>query len=388
MIETGDLMFRILKLIIFLYLLNLSWPLIEKHLIPENIELSFDKAFSELNQLKEDPEVLSTIHSLYTELQQTLQQLQFYAEKLPNTENEKIEDTEQIKIDLKVPTTQSFSIHNVEIGHTKKDIETQLGTAKRSTTNEYGIKWFAYHENYQNFLMVMYDRNNIAVGLYTNQDLISSKNDIKIGSSKSDVRAKLGEPNSRIRKGLTIYQFQKENDYDLFEINGVFVTIFYDKHQNNTVTAMQLINKNLEQTRKSIYTEESTVLKEGFEYQLFDLTNAARVKHQLPILTWDEHVRETARKHSADMALNQYFDHTNLDGESPFDRMKEDQIRFQLAGENLAYGQFSSIFAHEGLMNSLGHRENILRRDYEYLGVGVAFNEESHPYYTQNFYAK
>jgi uncharacterized protein YkwD len=380
-------MFRIVKIIIFLFLLNLSWPFIQKHLIPENIEFSFDKAFSELNQLREDPEILSTIDSLYTDLQRALQQLQLYTENIPNSENEKLEETEQVNIDLKAPTIQSFSIHNVELGQAKNDIEAQLGTAKRSTTNEYGTQWFTYHENYQNFFMVMYDQDNSVVGLYTNQDIISSKDDIGIGTPKSDVRAKLGEPNSGIRKGLTIYQFQKENDYDLFEIDGVYVTIFYDKHQNNTVTAMQLINKNLEQARKSIYTEGSTVLKEGFEYQLFDLTNAARVKHKLPILTWDEHVRKTARKHSADMALNQYFDHTNLEGESPFDRMKEDQIRFHLAGENLAYGQFSSIFAHEGLMNSLGHRENILRKDYEFLGVGVAFNEDSQPYFTENFYA-
>jgi uncharacterized protein YkwD len=67
--------------------------------------------------------------------------------------------------------------------------------------------------------------------------------------------------------------------------------------------------------------------------------------------------------------------------------MKEDAVAFHTAGENLAYGQLSSIFAHEGLMNSLGHRENILRQDYEYLGVGVAFNDKSQPYYTQNYYA-
>ncbi|MEH7309085.1 CAP domain-containing protein [Neobacillus drentensis] len=77
-----------------------------------------------------------------------------------------------------------------------------------------------------------------------------------------------------------------------------------------------------------------------------------------------------------------------MKGQSPFDRMKADDISFHLAGENLAYGQFSSIFAHEGLMNSLGHRENILRAGYEYLGVGVAFNNESQPYYTENFFAK
>ena len=40
--------------------------------------------------------------------------------------------------------------------------------------------------------------------------------------------------------------------------------------------------------------------------------------------------------------------------------MKRDGIQFNVAAENLAYGQQSSIYAHEGLMNSLGHRENIL----------------------------
>ena len=95
---------------------------------------------------------------------------------------------------------------------------------------------------------------------------------------------------------------------------------------------------------------------------MFDLTNATRVEHGLHPLSWDDHVKLTARDHSTDMAINQYFDHTNLKGESPFDRMEEDQISFRTAGENLAAGQISSIFAHEGLMNSIGHRENILQR--------------------------
>ncbi|MFB7303266.1 CAP domain-containing protein [Heyndrickxia sporothermodurans] len=157
---------------------------------------------------------------------------------------------------------------------------------------------------------------------------------------------------------------------------------------NNTVTAIQLISKNVEQQKKDYYTKPNQKLVLGFEYQLFDLTNSSRVNHHLPILSWDQHVQVTARNHSKDMAEHQFFDHTNLKGQSPFDRMSQDHIRFLLAGENIAYGQLSSIFAHEGLMNSLGHRKNILHRDYKYLGTGVAFNEESQPFYTQDFYAK
>ena len=57
-----------------------------------------------------------------------------------------------------------------------------------------------------------------------------------------------------------------------------------------------------------------------------------------------------------------------------------------MAGENLAYGQQNSIFAHEGLMNSLGHRKNILNTNFSTLGVGVDFNEKRQPYWTEKLY--
>ena len=374
-------MFRILRLTALLFLLYISWPFIAKQLDNSNIHADF------VSSLKENLEVPETISILYDDIQQMLKQLGFQIDEMPLTQ-EKSKEEQQNKVELTTPAEQTFSIHNVELGNAKADIEHNLGIAKRISLNEYGANWHAYHENYHDFFMVMYDENNIAAGLYTNQDLLASTNGIKIGTStKETVRSILGEPITKIQKGIVIYQLQENNDNDLFLLDDTYVTIFYDKHENNTVTAIQIVSKSLEENKKDFYTEATPTLKEGFEYQMFDLTNAARVDHQLPILTWDDHVRETAREHSADMAEKNYFDHKNLEGQSPFDRMKEDDILFQLAGENLAYGQLSSIFAHEGLMNSLGHRENILRGDYEYLGVGVAFNAKSQPYYTQNYYA-
>lgn len=375
------MMFRLLRLIALLFLLYISWPFIAKQLDNSDIHANF------VSSLKEYLEVPETISVLYDDIQQMLKQLGFQLDEMPLTQ-EKSNEAPLKKVELTSPTQQTFSIHNIELGNAKTDIEHNLGLAKRISLNEYGTNWHAYHENYDNFFMVMYDDNNQAAGLYTNQDLLSSTNGIKIGtSSKESVRSILGEPITKVQKGMVIYQLQEESDNDLFLLDDAYVTIFYDKHENNTVTAIQIVSKMMEDNKKDFYTEASPTLKEGFEYQMFDLTNAARVNRQLTILTWDDHVRETAREHSADMAENDYFDHNNLQGQSPFDRMKEDAVLFHTAGENLAYGQLSSIFAHEGLMNSLGHRENILRQDYEYLGVGVAFNEKSQPYYTQNYYA-
>jgi uncharacterized protein YkwD len=375
-------MMRLLTLIALGSLIYFSWPILS-----DNKDLqSIEDIRSEINTLKEKPELSAALEAVNNGINQFIGQLNQTKEEL--TENKEIQLPVVDKPKLDPPAEQTFSIHNIEIGHTKAEVEKQLGAPKRVSVNEYGTPWHTYHENFQNFIMVTYSKDNRVNGLYTNQDLIAANNSIKFKSPKDIVRKEFGEPLTQIRKGLVYYQFQEEQDYDVYQRDGSYITIFYDKHSQNTVTAIQIISEQLEQSKPGFYSEGTEPLKEGFEYQLFDLTNASRVNNGLPILSWDDKVRETARKHSKDMADHEYFSHTNLDGQSPFERMAEDDIVFALAGENLAYGQFSSIFAHEGLMNSLGHRENILKSDFELLGVGVAFGVKSQPYFTQNFYTK
>lgn len=207
-----------------------------------------------------------------------------------------------------------------------------------------------------------------------------------MSSTKSDVRSLLGTPLKSLQKGNVQYILDTREEYDVFKTDNTYTTIFYDIHEEDTVTAVQVVHEELEKKRPEIYAEPNEKLKEGYEYLLFELTNSARIQRNLPLLTWDEQTMITARKHSDDMAENQYFSHTNLAGQSPFDRMNEDGIEFFVAGENLAYGQYSGVFAHEGLMNSIGHRENILKPEFRYLGVGTAFNSENQPYYTANFF--
>jgi uncharacterized protein YkwD len=354
------------------------WPNVEEKLGNDLV----DSIISEFDAVKENTD-LSTLPDTLEEDFNSLFKLSL------NEEENQAQTEQSVEVPiLDEPEKQTFSIANIELGETKTQVEELLGNPVRSSINEYGTEWYAYHQNYHNFLMVSYNENNKVAGLYTNQNLISSSTSIAHGTPKDVVLQQLGNPIEKIQKGMVFYQLPEERDYDLFQIDNSYVSIFYDKHENTTVTAIQIISRNLEQQRVDFYSEASEQLKTGFEYQMFDLTNATRVEHGLSTLEWDDQVRETARKHSSDMAVNNYFSHTNLAGESPFDRMMNDDIVFSVAGENLAYGQTSSVFAHEGLMNSLGHRENILKSDYEQLGVGVAFNSESHPYYTQKYYTK
>lgn len=294
-------------------------------------------------------------------------------------------ENNQIKPQLYAPKEQIFSIHNIEIGSHRDDVEEMVGPPKRETMNEYGVLWAAYHENYENFFMVVYDENDKVVAMYTDQDLLTSTVGITLGAAKEAVLQLGDKPLEYIRKGWVDYEIHMKDEYEIFLLEDQYVTIFYDTVEGNVISGILIVTNELEERKKDIYGDPSPELQEGFEYQLFDLTNSTRVKHGLAPLQWDVKVRDVARKHSVDMARNHFFDHTNLEGKSPFDRLKEEGVFYRIAGENIAMGQFSSIFAHNGLMNSLGHRQNILLPEFERLGVGVEFNEFGQPYYTENF---
>lgn len=106
------------------------------------------------------------------------------------------------------------------------------------------------------------------------------------------------------------------------------------------------------------------------ESQMLDLVNEERVKANLPALTLDEELTSVARRHSEDMFARSYFSHISPEGWTPFDRIRTANISFLVAGENLALAQ-SLPLAHEGLMNSPGHRANILRKAFGRIGIGV-----------------
>jgi uncharacterized protein YkwD len=106
------------------------------------------------------------------------------------------------------------------------------------------------------------------------------------------------------------------------------------------------------------------------EAAMLVLVNEERVKAGLPALQADPQALDTARAHSRDMFARGYFSHIGPDGATPFDRMRANGLRFRTAGENLALAP-SLPMAHKGLMDSPGHRANILQPAFGRLAVGI-----------------
>jgi uncharacterized protein YkwD len=106
------------------------------------------------------------------------------------------------------------------------------------------------------------------------------------------------------------------------------------------------------------------------EAQMLALVNKERVAAGLKPLAPDPELTEVARRHSADMFARSYFAHDTPEGKDPFERMREADVRFVNAGENLALAPTVPV-AHRGLMNSPGHRANILYPQFGRVGIGI-----------------
>lgn len=123
------------------------------------------------------------------------------------------------------------------------------------------------------------------------------------------------------------------------------------------------------------------------EQDMIRLVNEARKQNNLPALQVDMEVTNVARIKSQDMIDNNYFSHHSPTYGSPFDMMKDFGIEYVRAGENIA-GNQSVQSAHDALMNSPGHRQNILSPDYTHIGIGIKNGGQYGKMFTQMFISK
>lgn len=106
------------------------------------------------------------------------------------------------------------------------------------------------------------------------------------------------------------------------------------------------------------------------EKQMLNLVNEERQKAGLAPLKANLELTKVARLKAQDMIAKNYFAHQSPTYGSPFEMMKQFGISYKYAAENLA-GTQSVIKAHTGLMNSDGHRKNIMNGNYTEVGIGI-----------------
>jgi uncharacterized protein YkwD len=156
------------------------------------------------------------------------------------------------------------------------------------------------------------------------------------------------------------------------------------------------VNKTQTEKKTDARLEQSDARLTKLENLMFDYVNAAREKAGLKSLTLDSTLSEVARAHSAEMRDKDYFAH-----ESPTEKLKTPLDRYRLGFESTPRLVAENIFrawgdrkelsakdalrAHNSLMNSPGHRANILRSGLTRIGIGFVANANGDIWVTQMF---
>jgi hypothetical protein len=116
------------------------------------------------------------------------------------------------------------------------------------------------------------------------------------------------------------------------------------------------------------------------------LLNGERADRGLGPVSPNSKLAGAALAHSRDMVERRYFAHDAPDGSDVVDRVRAtgylDGGGGWTLGENLAWGTGALATPRsimQAWMNSAGHRENILRRDYREIGLGVALGNPRNP---------
>ena len=123
------------------------------------------------------------------------------------------------------------------------------------------------------------------------------------------------------------------------------------------------------------------------EQEMLKLINDSRVQNKLSPLIVDIKLTNVARIKAQDMIDNNYFIHNSPKYGDPFDMMKSFGVPYLQAGENIA-GNQNVQNAQNALMNSPGHRKNILSADFTHIGLGI---QKGGPYgnmFSQMFISK
>lgn len=138
------------------------------------------------------------------------------------------------------------------------------------------------------------------------------------------------------------------------------------RHTMNSLTVHPQSNESV----SLLFKYNKAAPRPGLEAQMLAMVNKERTESGLKPLIADPELTLVARAHSNDMFVRGYFAHLNPDGRNPFQRMKEANVSFKIAGENLALAQTVRI-AHVNLMNSPGHKANILHPSFGRVGIGI-----------------
>lgn len=285
------------------------------------------------------------------------------------------------------------------IGQDLSVLEKKLGKPQRIDESIYGYQWYIFNLDYSRYVQVGVENNRVVTVYAIGKNLDVAP--FEIGQPVEEIfNTQYIDTNIDIEINGNSYRFEL-SDTDLnirpmVQLGDIYVQLYIDRFTGNLSSVRFLNAETLIKQRpyELVYrgdlidpaepSEEIwNSIETGTEQEIFDLTNVLRIRHKLKPLKWDENTAKVAYGHSKDMSENDDFSHSSKKFGSLEDRLKTARVVYKAAGENIAANYTDGPAVVEGWLNSKGHRESMLNKDFSHLGVGV-FQK----YYTENFIRK
>ncbi len=244
----------------------------------------------------------------------------------------------------KEPLFISIGNSVIQMEYSRMQIENILGTPSRVATAGNGSVFYTYARDYTNYILIGFVNNKVSYVMS------NAKNFYCEG----------------YKVGAKFVSAPEKEDY----------LIYFESSTERTIDSI-IVKK---------YGVVPAVSVEETERQIFDLTNAMRIKHDLNTLVWNDDLAMVAKGHSRDMTENNFFDHENLNGQKPSDRARNAGIKYARYGENILsaseIANNNAFLAYVLWFNSPSHRKNLLG-NYTELGVGIDGKNATQNFMTQ-----
>lgn len=234
----------------------------------------------------------------------------------------------------------------------------------------------------------------ICISIYStsfgNDSFKNTKNSCELGTVNTDslnIRSGLSTESEYVgslSKGDIVHIYGKENNWYIVKTEkntiGAVCSDYIDTSFEN--------EKTIETSANIEIVEESNFPVLSQDEQIFiNLINNQRIKNNLPELQIDETLLNLARLKANDIAKNKYFSHTSPTYGTIFDMLKNNNINYSKASENIARN-LNADKAIESLMNSESHKNNILSTNFNYTGISVVNSIDFGKIFVQIFVAK
>ena len=135
----------------------------------------------------------------------------------------------------------------------------------------------------------------------------------------------------------------------------------------------------------SIFLSTLSLGIEDYQKIILKEVNIEREKNHLKPLKIDNRLNKIAVIKAKDMAKDKKMSHTSKKFGATFNLIKKENIHFTKAAENIASGHKTPEFVVERWLKSKGHHKNILGKDYRFIGIGKASDNEGKLYWVQIF---